>query len=103
MLNLMNIGSVDPRPLPRMQLFWWLRACMSVLLILAVAAAVADAPCRPFEDGRVNPKLLEVMRGAASEGRLYRVVPDNSKVGFCVRHFPGRVHQYRRRPGHAVH
>jgi len=65
-----------------------MRAFLSALLILAVTAAVAGEPCQPFEDGRVNPKLIEVMRTAASEGRLYRVVPGNSKVGFCVRHFP---------------
>ena len=84
----MNIEPLDPRPLQRVQPPWYLRVCLSALLLLAVAAVVADEPCRPFEDGRVNPKLLEAMRGAASEGRLYRVVPGNSRVGFCVRHFP---------------
>lgn len=71
-----------------MHLLRCMRAFLSALLILAVTAAVAGEPCQPFEDGRVNPKLIEVMRTAASEGRLYRVVPGNSKVGFCVRHFP---------------
>ncbi len=28
------------------------------------------------------------MRKAAHDGRLYRVLPGNSKVGFCVRYFP---------------
>jgi polyisoprenoid-binding protein YceI len=88
MLNRMNVESVALRPLARVQLSWWLQACLAALLILAVAAAFAGEPCRPFEGGRVNPKLLEVMRSAASEGRLYRVVPGNSRVGFCVRHFP---------------
>ena len=85
----MNIESVDLRSLPRVQLWGCLRACMAALLALAVAVAVADEPCRPFE-GRVDAQLLEVMRNAAREGRMYRVVPGNSKVGFCVRHFPGR-------------
>ena len=84
----MDVESVDPRSAPRMRLSWYLRVCLPALLVLAMTAAVAGEPCRPFEDGRVNPKLLEVMRGAASEGRLYRVVPGNSRVGFCVRHFP---------------
>jgi polyisoprenoid-binding protein YceI len=53
-----------------------------------MAAAVADAPCQPFEGGRVDPKLLEVMRSAASEGRLYRVAQGKARVGFCVQHFP---------------
>lgn len=88
MLHIMDIESVDPRPLPRVQLFWCLRACLSVIMALAVATAVAEEPCWAFEDGRVNPKLLEVMRNAASEGRLYRIVPGNARVGFCVRHFP---------------
>lgn len=84
----MDIGSVVYRLLTRAHLLMRMRACLSALLILAVAAAVAGEPCQSFEDGRVNPKLLEVMRSAASEGRLYRVDPDYSKVGFCVRHFP---------------
>ena len=88
MLSSMDIESVDSRSLLRVQLFGCLRACLSALLVLSVAVAVAGEPCRPFEDGRVDAELLEVMRGAAREGRLYRVVPGNSKVGFCVRHFP---------------
>jgi polyisoprenoid-binding protein YceI len=88
MLHTMDIESVDSRLLPCVRLSGCLRACLSALLALAMATAVADEPCWAFEDGRVNPKLLEVMRSAASEGRLYRVVPGNSRVGFCVRHFP---------------
>ena len=84
-----KILSVDPRPLPRVHLWWCLRACLAALLALAVAVAVADEPCRPFE-GRVDARLLEVMRNAAREGYMYRVVPGNSKVGFCIRHFPGQ-------------
>ena len=63
-----------------------LAGCLSALLVLAVA--VASEPCKPFEGGRVDAQLLEVMREAAREGRMYRVVPGNSRVGFCVRHFP---------------
>jgi len=86
----MNIDSIDLWPLPRVQLSGYLRVCLSALLLLAVAAAVAGEPCKPFEDGRVDPQILEVMRNAALEGRLYRVVPGNSRVGFCVRYFPGQ-------------
>ena len=67
-----------------------LRTCLSVLLLLTSLGAVAIEPCKPFEDGRVDPRLLDVMRNAATEGRLYRVDPEDSKVGFCVRHFPKR-------------
>jgi polyisoprenoid-binding protein YceI len=83
----MCIKSVAPLPIARAQLSWWLLACLAALQILAMAATFADEPCRPFED-RINPKLLEVMRSAASEGRLYRAVPGYSRVGFSVQHFP---------------
>jgi polyisoprenoid-binding protein YceI len=63
---------------------------LSALLLLAASIAVAGEPCEPFEGGRVDPQLIELMRGAAREGRLYRVVPGKSKVGFCVRHFLSR-------------
>lgn len=60
--------------------------CCTLLLALA-DMAIAGEPCEPFV-GKVDPKLLEKMRASANEGRLYRVVPGQSKVGFCVRHFP---------------
>jgi len=86
----MNIDSIDLRPLPHVQLSGYLRACLAALLLLAVTATIAGEPCKPFEEGRVDPQILEVMRSAAHEGRLYRVVPGNSRVGFCVRYFPGQ-------------
>lgn len=67
-----------------------LQFCLSALLVLLVTNVSAAEPCRPFEDGRVDPRLLEVMRSAAAEGRLYRVVPGDSRVGFCVQHFPAQ-------------
>ncbi len=88
MLHGMGNKPVDLRAAVRVQLSSCLRACLAVLLVLTTAAAFAVEPCRPFEDGRVDARLLEVMRSAAREGRLYRVVPGNSRVGFCVRHFP---------------
>ena len=86
----MDIEAVDLGSPARVQLSSCLRVCLSALLVLAVASVQAVEPCRPFEDGRVDARLLEVMRNAAREGRLYRVVPGNSRVGFCVRHFPGQ-------------
>jgi polyisoprenoid-binding protein YceI len=68
----------------------WLRACLPALLVLVVTSVVAGEPCTAFEDGRVDARLLEVMRSAASEGRLYRVVPGHSRVGFCVQYFPAQ-------------
>ena len=68
----------------------WLQTCLSALLVLLVTSVIADEPCRPFEDGRVDARLLEVMRSAAREGRLYRVVPGHSRVGFCVQYFPAQ-------------
>jgi polyisoprenoid-binding protein YceI len=86
----MNIEAVDPGPPVCVRLSGCLRVCLSALLVFAVATVQAVEPCRPFENGRVDARLLEVMRDAANEGRLYRVVPGNSRVGFCVRHFPGQ-------------
>jgi polyisoprenoid-binding protein YceI len=66
------------------------RLCAGLLAALLVWATptVAVEPCQPFEGGRVDAQLLKLMRDAARHGRLYRVVPGNSRVGFCVRHFP---------------
>ena len=50
--------------------------------------AAAARPCAPFEGGRVDAEILETMRQAALEGRMYRVDTSKSRVGFCVRHFP---------------
>ena len=73
---------------------WWARfvrgrvAAGLALLLLGVTAARASEPCQIFEGGRVDPRIIEEMRTAAHAGRLYRVVPGDSRVGFCVRHFP---------------
>jgi polyisoprenoid-binding protein YceI len=61
--------------------------CCAILLALANVAGASD-PAASFESGVVDEKLLDIMRQSASEGRLYRVVPGVSRVGFCVRHFP---------------
>lgn len=64
------------------------RLVLSALLALLTGIGNATEPYTPFEGGRVDVKLLEEMRTAAQDGRLYRVLPGSSKVGFCVRHFP---------------
>ena len=61
---------------------------LATLLALVTGTAAATEPCTPFEDRRVDAELLAEMRMAAKEGRMYRVVTGNSRVGFCVRHFP---------------
>ena len=67
-----------------------LKTVLLFALVLAFGPTMADQPCTPFEGGRVDPGLLQIMREAASNGRLYRVDPAASKVGFCVRHFPAQ-------------
>ena len=67
-----------------------LRFALLVATILVTATALAAQPCSPFEGGRVDMEVLQLMREAATDGRLYRVDPGASRVGFCVRHFPGQ-------------
>ena len=59
------------------------RILAGMLLLLGCGVATADTPCAAFE-GAVNPRLIQVMRNAARDGRLFQVVPGASKVGFCV-------------------
>jgi polyisoprenoid-binding protein YceI len=67
-----------------------LRIFLLIAAVLAATAVLSAQPCTPFEGGRVDPEILQTMRDAARDGRLYRVDPGVSKVGFCVRHFPGQ-------------
>ena len=67
-----------------------LRIILLSTIALVLNTAQAVEPCALFEGGRVDAGLLQLMRRAAGNGRLYRVDPDVSKVGFCVRHFPGQ-------------
>ena len=67
-----------------------LRIVLLSTIALVLNTAQAVEPCAPFEGGRVDAGLIQLMRQAAGNGRLYRVDPDESKVGFCVRHFPGQ-------------
>lgn len=65
-----------------------LGAILAALPALLIAAALADEPCRILEEYHLDGQLIGIMRGAARDGRLYRVVPGSARVGFCVRHFP---------------
>ena len=67
---------------------FFLRVIPALFVCLLANGTAAVEPCTPFEDGRVDAALIAAMRKAASEGRMYRVDPDSSNVGFCVRHFP---------------
>ena len=67
-----------------------LRIVLFSTFALVLNTAQAVEPCAPFAGGRVDAELLQLMRQAAGNGRLYRVDPGVSKVGFCVRHFPGQ-------------
>jgi len=61
---------------------------LSVVLLCMAGIAAATEPCQPFEALHVDPQILQNLRDAARNGRLYRVLPGVSRVSFCVRHFP---------------
>ena len=55
------------------------------ILALFSASAIAETDvCAPFKDGVVDETIVAKMLTAASEGKLYRIDPASSKVGFCV-------------------
>lgn len=69
-----------------------------LLLLLAVSfsanalqSADSGRICAPFRGGVVDPVIVESMMQAAKEGRLYRIQPKSSNVGFCVDSAIGRV------------
>jgi polyisoprenoid-binding protein YceI len=64
------------------------RLLLGILLLLGCGVAAARSPCAAFE-GTVNPRLIDVMRSAALQGRLFQVVPGASSVGFCVKRLFG--------------
>jgi polyisoprenoid-binding protein YceI len=70
------------------------RTRLSVVLVISLLRGagpiMAAGPCSPFEGRPIDAGILMEMRQAAGDRRLYRVDPDLSKVGFCVRHFPFR-------------
>ncbi|MBT8119571.1 MAG: YceI family protein [Gammaproteobacteria bacterium] len=54
-------------------------------------AQIDERICAPFRGGVVDPTIVKSMLQASEEGRLYRIQPKNSKVGFCVNSAVGRV------------
>ena len=72
-----------------------------LLLLLLIALPVFAHPhqkteideriCAPFRGGVVDPNIVNSMLQASEEGRLYRIQPKNSRVGFCVNSAVGRV------------
>lgn len=59
------------------------------ILLLGTRIAAGAQPCAPFEGGLVDPKLVQAMRNAAMDGRMFQVVPGASSVGLCVKHLFG--------------
>lgn len=72
-------------------------ALLSLLLgVTASAHASAaqsseDKVCAPFKDSQIDGSILASMLQAADEGKLYRIKPDSSKMGFCVNSPLGKV------------
>ncbi len=74
---------------------------MRVLILLSLVifsfpafssqAADNSRICAPFRGGIVDPAIINSMLQASEEGRLFRIQPKNSKVGFCVNSAIGRV------------
>ena len=47
--------------------------------------------CAPFRGGVVDTAIVEKMLQADKEGRLFRIQPKNSRVGFCVNSVIGKI------------
>ena len=84
----MKVRVFESKTIDRMTKPVFHSAAFVISLLLTTSVMGAGQPCAPFEGGDVDPKILASMRAAAAQGRLYRVDPDVSAVGFCVRHFP---------------
>ncbi len=57
----------------------------------ALQSADDGRVCAPFRGGIVDPVIIKSMLQASEEGRLYRIQPKGSTVGFCVDSAVGRV------------
>jgi polyisoprenoid-binding protein YceI len=75
-----------------------MRVCILLLLLFFSSCVLAQQPaepderlCAPFRGGIVDPAIIDLMLQASEEGRLYRIQPKNSLVGFCVDSAIGRV------------
>ena len=67
------------------------------LLVASVSAfaEISDADdgglCAPFKDANIDQSMVTLMLRAATEGDLYRVKPDSSRMGLCVNSPVGKV------------
>ena len=52
---------------------------------------VDERICAPFRGGIVDQTIVKSMLEASKKGRLYRIQPKSSKVGFCVNSAAGRI------------
>jgi polyisoprenoid-binding protein YceI len=82
-----------------------MRALVFITLLIFTLPVVAHQPaelnvnpaegnnriCAPFRGGVVDPAIVKSMLQASEEGRLYRIQPKSSQVGFCVNSAAGRV------------
>jgi polyisoprenoid-binding protein YceI len=75
-----------------------MRILTLLTLILYLLPAFAHDPaevdnriCAPFRGGIVDPAIINSMLQASEEGRLYRIQPKGSNVGFCVDSAIGRI------------
>jgi polyisoprenoid-binding protein YceI len=73
-----------------MDIYKWTLRLPAVLLVtgwmsLAGATGSEGQLCEPFRDAGVDSSLLATMLDAARDGYLYRIQPDTSQVGFCVK------------------
>ena len=64
---------------------------LSILLLgvsVSAFAEISDAGdgdvCAPFKDADIDQSMVALMLQAATDGDLYRVKPDSSKMGICV-------------------
>jgi len=75
-----------------------MRILILLTLIFYLFPAFANEPaevdnriCAPFRGGIVDPVIIDSMLQASEEGRLYRIQPKSSNVGFCVNSAIGRI------------
>ncbi len=62
-----------------------------MLGVTVPAHAENDDVCAPFKDADIDQNMLSLMLKAATDGDLYRIKPDSSKMGFCVNGPTGEV------------
>ena len=66
------------------KLFKQIVVTLTLLTSTGLAQAEEAEVCSPFMDGVVNHSSLASMLSAATDGHLYRIQQESSRVGFCV-------------------